>query len=122
MALALVLAAAGPAAARDTPARKLGRSLSNITLGVLAVPGHVVETTRERGPFMGATWGLVKGVAYMTATEVVGVFELVTAPFAVPPEFKPILRPEFPWQYFTEEGRRQMRESSRPRPATRRTR
>ena len=93
------------AVARDTPARKLGRGFANLSLGVMAIPGHMADTTRESGPFMGATWGLAKGVTMMAVTEVVGVWEIVTAPFAVPPDFVPILDPEFPWQHFTGDPR-----------------
>ncbi len=87
--VALLLAIAMPpdAAARGTAARKLGRSLANTTLGVLALPGTMVETGRERGPFVAATWGLVKGTGYVVATELVGLFELFTAPFETPPDF-----------------------------------
>jgi hypothetical protein len=30
----------------------------------------------------------------------VGVYELVTAPFPVPAGYRPILQPEYPWGYF----------------------
>lgn len=96
--LGLVLAAPSLASARDSSARKLGRGLSNVGLGVLAIPGQIVKTSRERGPFIGATWGLVKGVGFMAATEVIGVYEVLTCPFEAPPNFKPIMEPEFPWQ------------------------
>ena len=32
--------------------------------------------------------------------ELVGVYEFVTAPFPVPAGYQPILRPEYPWDYF----------------------
>lgn len=98
----LVLALPTTASARDSAARKFGRGASNLTLGVLAIPGQMVRTTQDSGVFVGATWGFVKGVSFMVASEVVGLFELVTCPFETPPEFKPILKPEFPWQYFTQ--------------------
>jgi len=101
LALGLCLLVPGSAAARDTAARKLGRGVSNIGLGVLAIPGQIVQTTRDSGPFVGATWGFVKGVGFTVATEVIGVFELLTCPFETPPDFKPIIKPEFPWQYFS---------------------
>ncbi len=103
--LALVLNVPSPAAARDTAARKVGRGAANLTLGVLALPGQIVRTTRASGPFVGATWGLVKGVGMFVATEIVGVFEVLTSPFETPPGFKPILKPEYPWGYFFEEPR-----------------
>jgi putative exosortase-associated protein (TIGR04073 family) len=64
------------------------------------VPAQVIETTRAQGPFVGATWGLAKGLGWMVATEAVGVFEFLTCPFETPPDFKPILSPEFPWGHY----------------------
>jgi len=104
LALGLLLMVPGTASAGDSAARKFGRGLANISLGVIAIPGQIVRTTQDSGPFVGATWGLVKGVGFMVATELVGVFELLSAPFETPPGFKPIMKPEFPWQYFREPG------------------
>lgn len=103
--LILALAAPAMASARDSAARKVGRGAANLTLGVLAVPGEMVQTTRESGPFIGATWGFAKGVGMFVASELVGLWEVVTCPFETPPGFKPILKPEFPWGYFVEDGR-----------------
>ena len=91
-----------PAMADDhySSARKLGRGAANVSLGILALPGEIVDTTREKGPFVGATWGLVKGVGMTVVTELVGVWEIVTCPFQFPPDWKPIISPEFPWQRF----------------------
>lgn len=96
---------AGPAAADSSP-RKLGRGLANMSLGVIVVPAKVIETTRAQGPFVGATWGLVKGIGWMVATEAIGVFEFVTCPFETPPDFKPILDPEFPWGHYEDPAKR----------------
>lgn len=112
--LALTWGTPALAEPEDTPARKLGRGLANTTLGVLAIPGTIADVSRERGPFVGVTWGLVKGTGYFAATEVVGVFELLTAPFAVPPDYEPFLGPEFPWQHFTGETR-EVRPDPKPR-------
>lgn len=102
--LALVLVVPTAASARDSSARKVGRGAANLTLGVLALPGEIVHTTRDSGVFVGATWGFVKGVAMFVTTEVVGLFEVLTCPFETPPGFKPILEPEYPWGYFTKGG------------------
>jgi putative exosortase-associated protein (TIGR04073 family) len=102
--LALVLVVPSTASARDSSARKVGRGAANLTLGVLALPGEIVHTTRDSGVFVGATWGFVKGVAMMVTTEVVGLFEVLTCPFETPPGFKPILEPEYPWGYFTKDS------------------
>jgi putative exosortase-associated protein (TIGR04073 family) len=100
--LVCVLAIPSSAAARDSSARKVGRGAANLTLGILALPGEIVSTTRESGPFVGATWGFAKGVGMLVATELVGVWEIVTSPFETPPGFKPIIKPEFPWGHFYE--------------------
>ena len=103
--LACLIAAVPTASiAKDSPARKLGRGFGNLTLGVLAIPSEVIDTTRESGPALGVTWGLVKGAGIMVATEVVGLWEILTCPFATPPDYKPILEPEFPWQRFTHDS------------------
>ena len=113
--LLAVLIVPSAAVARDTAARKLGRGVANLSLGVLAIPGEIVQTTQDSGPFVGATWGFTKGVGMMVASEFVGLWELLTCPFETPPDFAPILEPEFPWGYFYEGGRsrstRTLRES-----------
>ncbi len=101
IALAIAVFVPSTASARDSAARKFGRGVSNMTLGVLAIPGQIMDTSKESGPFVGATWGFAKGVGYTVAHEVVGIFEFLTCPFETPPGYKPILTPEFPWEYFT---------------------
>lgn len=110
--LVIMLVGSIPASARDSSARKVGRGAANLTLGVLALPGEIIETTRSSGIFVGATWGFVKGVAMFVTTEVVGLWEVLTCPFETPPGFKQILEPEFPWGYFYE-GRSAGRITSR---------
>jgi putative exosortase-associated protein (TIGR04073 family) len=114
--LGWIAGGASPAEARDSPARKLGRGFANLGLGVMTLPAEVVDTGRRHGPFVGATWGLVKGVTLTAVTEVVGVWEVLTAPYPFPPDFKPILSPEFPWQRFEAESRQ---ESLEPPPRVR---
>lgn len=102
LALALV-ACLLPVAADAKPytaGRKFGRGLAAMTCGFLEVPGNIVETSRERGPAWGATLGFAEGLGKLVVRELVGVYEFVTAPFAVPAGYEPILRPEYPWGYF----------------------
>jgi putative exosortase-associated protein (TIGR04073 family) len=81
--------------------RKFGRGLAGMTLGFLEIPGNVVEESRNRGVISGMTIGLAKGLGMFVTRELVGVYEFLTAPFAVPSDFLPVLEPEFPWQYFS---------------------
>jgi putative exosortase-associated protein (TIGR04073 family) len=89
-------------AAADTPARKAGRGLAAMTTGFLEVPGNMVAETRRRGPAYGMTLGFVKGLGGIVVRELVGVYEFVTAPFPVPAGYRPLIAPEFPWDYFDE--------------------
>ena len=103
--LVVLLSASVPGSALagggGTPAKKLGRGAVNLTLGVLALPGQVVQTTREQGVFLGLTWGVVKGIGWTVVTETVGLWEVLTCPFETPPEFVAILDPVYPWEHFT---------------------
>jgi putative exosortase-associated protein (TIGR04073 family) len=83
-----------------TASRKFGRGLAGMTLGFLEIPGNVVEESRNNGVLSGMTVGLAKGLGKCVTRELVGVYEFLTAPFAVPSDFTPVLEPEFPWQYF----------------------
>lgn len=94
----LIPAAAG--AQEYTAARKCGRGLAALTLGVLEIPGNIVQESRTNGVVSGATIGFAVGLGKFVTREVVGAYEFLTSPFELPPGFKPVLAPEFPWQYF----------------------
>lgn len=88
-----------PAAHADTAAHKFGRGLAGMTCGVMELPGNIVKETRARGA-AGLPVGLAMGVGMIVTRELVGVYEFITAPFPVPAGFRPILKPEYPWDYF----------------------
>ncbi len=73
------------------PARQLGRSIVNITLGVLEIPINMIDVNETRGHFAGFTYGAVRGVWRFLVRESVGVFELVSFPMG----WSPIVRPEY---------------------------
>jgi putative exosortase-associated protein (TIGR04073 family) len=97
---ALVLAPT--AASADTAARKCGRGLANMVVGVLAIPGEIVKETRASSPARGFTVGFAMGLGMLVVRELVGVYEFISSPFPIPEGFKPIIEPEFPWDYFDE--------------------
>jgi putative exosortase-associated protein (TIGR04073 family) len=121
--LVVLLSAALPGAAfargEGTPGKKLGRGAINVVLGPLALPGQVVQTTREQGLFLGLTWGVVKGIGWTVATETVGLWEVLTCPFETPPEFAAILDPVYPWEHFTHVDTPRERRVASDRPARR---
>ena len=100
---AATLALAAPSVASDqqyTAALKAGRGLGNITTGFLEFPAHVIERSRQHGPWMGVPVGLIEGSVRFVQRTVVGVYELLTAPFAVPAGYEPVMEPEFAWDHF----------------------
>ncbi len=48
----------------------------------------------------GIPLGFTIGLGMIVPRVLVGVYEFVSAPFPAPPGYRPILRPEFPWDYF----------------------
>ncbi len=107
-----VLVLAAPAFGQ-TPVRKVGRGLAAMTTAFLEVPGNMVKETHERGAGEGIPLGFAKGVGMIVPRVLVGVYEFLSAPFPAPAGYKPILQPEFPWQYF--EGGERTREEHHPR-------
>ena len=103
-ALLLVAFVGAPTAAFAKPeytsGRKAGRGMANTAFGVLALPGHMVKETEDRGAAIGLPLGFVLGLGWVVVTEVVGVYEFLTSPFELPPDFVPLIEPEFPWDYF----------------------
>ncbi len=99
-AIALVLVAREDACAQ-TALRKGGRGLAAMTTGFLEVPGNMYRDGQEHGAG-GVALGFAKGLGLLVPRTLVGVYEFVTAPIPAPAGFRPILRPEFPWEYFDE--------------------
>ncbi len=111
---ALVLLLASPAGAQ-TAARKFGRGFAGMTTAFLEVPGNMVAETRARGAGEGIPLGFAKGLGMIIPRVLVGVWEVVSAPFPLPAGFEPILQPEFPWSYFQERSERPPPPSETPR-------
>jgi putative exosortase-associated protein (TIGR04073 family) len=88
-----------PNAYAYTSAQKFGRGLAEMTCGFLELPGNIVKQTKARGP-VGIPIGLATGLGMTVTRELVGVYEFISAPFPVPSGFRPILTPEYPWDYF----------------------
>ena len=87
-------------AAKQTAARKVGRGLAGMTCGFLELPGNIVQESRKNGAAQGLTLGFAMGLGKIVPRVLVGVYEFLTSPFPVPEGYKPILDPEFPWDYF----------------------
>ncbi len=93
-ALVLVMATAFPCFAQDA-FTKLGRGVANTLTGWVELPKNVYDTSVEDNAFAGMTLGLAKGAGMTLVRMGSGIFELVTFPFPLPEEYKPILEPEY---------------------------
>ncbi len=82
-----------------TGADKAIRGFFGLTLAALEVPGNMSAESRDNGLLYGLTVGLVKGVVAVPVRVGVSAVELVTAPFAVPTGYVPMLCPEYPFDY-----------------------
>jgi putative exosortase-associated protein (TIGR04073 family) len=99
-AAALLVSAWSPAADAGTRLHKAGRGLAAITTPFLEIPGNIKQTTERDGAPAGWTEGFAMGLGMTVIRPVVGVYELITAPFPAPSNYRPILHPEYPWSYF----------------------
>lgn len=76
------------------------RGLAGMTAGVLEIPGNMVKESQAQGPAIGIPMGFAMGLGMMVTRTMVGVYEFLSAPFPLPAGFRPILKPEYPWDYF----------------------
>ena len=101
LAIGLVLfAAVCPAAfadmgSRGNPLNKLMRGAINTVTGWVEVPKRVHETWNESGAGSAWTWGLLRGFGYGFVRTAAGVYEVVTFPFPAPPDYEPVMQPEY---------------------------
>lgn len=84
---------ASPAAGKDQNAgTKLIRGFTNLVGCWLEVPKQIYLTSKEDNPYVGLTYGLVKGLGYGLYRGAAGIFETVT--FVIPPYDKILIDPE----------------------------
>ncbi|MBI4355454.1 MAG: exosortase system-associated protein, TIGR04073 family [Candidatus Omnitrophica bacterium] len=74
---------------------KLGRGAVNLVTGWVEVPKKSRETMETSGPFIGLTWGVLRGIGYGAVRTAAGLYEVVTFPFPAPPQYEAIVYPEY---------------------------
>ena len=74
---------------------KLSRGFVNVITGWVEIPKRMHETAVRSGAGMGWTLGVLRGFGYGFIRTAGGVYEVVTFPFPAPPDYRPIIRPEF---------------------------
>lgn len=86
---------AGPSTA-ERVALKAARGVDNTVLGLVTDwPKTMYYESKEHGVPYGMTVGFVQGFLVGVARTGVGAYELATFPIPVPPDYEPILSPQF---------------------------
>lgn len=99
---ALLLAGLGVGDCQDKVA-KVERGFANMIGGVVEIPGCVADTTRKKGPWLGYSIGLLKGIGMVPVRTVVGVYEFCTFFVPAPDNYDPVLKPATPFNYWDED-------------------
>jgi len=94
LAVLIGLASAGACYAQD-PFTKLGRGVANTLTGWVELPKNIYDTSAQDNAFAGVTVGLAKGLGSAIVRTVSGLYEIVTFPFPLPENYKPVLEPEY---------------------------
>ena len=82
--------------------KKLGRGFVNIVTGWVEVPKRVTETAHDQGTAAGLTWGVLRGIGRGFIRTAAGFYEVFTFPFPAPPNYAPVIEPEY---VFTDYGK-----------------
>ncbi len=77
------------------PLRKLGRGLTNTLTGVVEIPKKVILISKKDSPWLGLTWGWVKGLGVGMLRTASGLYETLTFPIPAPADYEPMVHPEF---------------------------
>ncbi|HKW86575.1 MAG TPA: exosortase system-associated protein, TIGR04073 family [Nitrospiraceae bacterium] len=111
--MCLVLGGGYPAQAEELPpanrqdgeppvvekiATKLTRGVVNFTTGWVELPKQIYLVGHNEGLVTGAIRGLIDGLGMFIARTVAGAYEVLTFPLPIPPQYQPMLRPDYVWQ------------------------
>ena len=75
--------------------KKLFRGIVNAATGWMEIPKQISLIWQEQGPWMGSSWGIVKGLGFAVARSVAGGYEIATFPLPIPDGYQPLMQPEF---------------------------
>ena len=74
---------------------KFFRGVVNLVTGWMEIPKQMSLTWQEKGPAQGMSLGFAKGLGWAVGRTAVGAYEIVTFPFPIPEEYRPIMQPEY---------------------------
>ncbi len=77
------------------PFTKLGRGVANTLTGWVELPKNIYSASVSDNAFAGITLGLARGAGMTIVRTGAGLYEIVTFPFPLPQDYRPILEPEY---------------------------
>ncbi|MBI2884860.1 MAG: exosortase system-associated protein, TIGR04073 family [Candidatus Omnitrophica bacterium] len=83
---------------------KLWRGVVNVLTGWVEVPKRIDETSTRSGPGSGATLGVLRGVGHGFVRTIAGAYDTVTFVFPAPPDYAPLIQPEYVFTCACEPG------------------
>ena len=89
-------------ASEGTMQRKLQRGFLNIALSPIELSNQFAKRKNEDTILPSWIRASLEGTAYLAGRALVGAYEIATFPVAAPASYKPVLQPEFAWEYLGE--------------------
>ena len=101
--LFLILWSVTPAQAEEPSvaekiAMKFARGMTNVTTGWVELPKQIYLVGHNEGWMMGALLGPIDGLGMVIARTIAGAYEILTFPVPLPPQYQPMLKPDYVWQ------------------------
>ena len=98
-----VLGAGQPAAAEEPGipqqiGTKFVRGVANLATGWVEIPKQIYVVGTSEGWVAGALRGPFDGLGMFAARTIAGAYEILTFPIPVPPNYQPMLSPEYVWE------------------------
>ena len=90
---ALLVVMAMPCYAEANPLHKLGRGIVNLATSWIEVPKAIHEESKASNPFIGLTYGAIKGAGECVIRTGAAAYDAGT--FILPKYDKPLLKPEY---------------------------
>lgn len=79
-------------------ATKLTRGIANFTTGWVELPKQIYLVGKNEGWVTGAIRGPIDGFGMFLARTIAGAYEVLTFPVPLPPQYQPMLKPDYVWQ------------------------
>lgn len=74
---------------------KLSRGVLNVVTGWIEIPYNIAESWKKTDPFTGFVVGSIKGLFWGWGRTCTGIYDIITFPFPLPKDYRPLMEPEY---------------------------